>query len=117
MRRLVEEVAGDELDHAGGAAPVATQVEDESIAAAEEVHRRDGHRSRLAESRLIEAAQIEVADVAGEALHALKSVIAASGLLGPGAPDLGLVGHGLSGVRRRDDEDADVLVVADRQQV
>ncbi|MNN00977.1 hypothetical protein D3C81_1135820 [compost metagenome] len=80
-----------QVSHAGrAAAAVATQVEDQRIRPCHERHRRRVRRSD--EFRTAEAAQLDIADVAGKAFDLLDIIAAPGGLVAPFV-NLGAAGH------------------------
>ena len=74
VRRAVEKVGHDGLNEGRAAAAVLSQVDNQRIGVAQEVHGRDGGRSR--ERRVVETVELEVADVAIEDLQFLELEVA-----------------------------------------
>ncbi len=68
-----EEVGADERDHAGVAAAVLAQVDDDGVGVGEEVE--DGGDRLGAALGVEEAAELDVADVARQALDLLEAVV------------------------------------------
>jgi len=72
---MIEEIGSEEIDHAGGAAMVVTQIEDDGIGAVEGAH--GGNGGGAAEGGVGEDIQFEIADVAVEDFYFFECAVVA----------------------------------------
>jgi hypothetical protein len=115
-RVAVAQIAGEEHRHVGFAAQAVAQVDDQRVGGREQAH-RGGDDLPAQDGREQDRLQVEIADVAGQALRAGN---AAAGLVGP--PGIGGVFLGVVAGRAQRDGfvvvlQPQVLVAVDRLQV
>ena len=76
MRRLIEQIAADQSDHARRSAVVVSQVHDEGVAVSEEIHGRD--RGRCAELGLRKGIELQITDIRRIVIRLLETAVAGS---------------------------------------